>query len=94
MTYDIRCLLEVKGDPNLGSRISRKWRQIESWYQQKIIIKSHMGFLKKLENLNFGDPEKSKSLTEILDAEYFVNGVGYRVHVNKELIGMHRLRIG
>ena len=53
-----------------------------------------MGFPEKLENLNFGDPERSKSVTEILDAEYLVNGVGYRVQVNKRLIGMHRLRIG
>ena len=29
---------------------------------------------KKLENLTFGDPERSRSLTEILDTEYLANG--------------------
>jgi hypothetical protein len=31
------------------------------------------GLFKKLENVTFGDPGKSRSLTEILDAEYLAN---------------------
>ena len=32
------------------------------------------GFPKKMKCFTFGDPEKSMSLTEILDAEYLANG--------------------
>ena len=46
-----------------------------SSYRQNINIKSHIGFQKKLKYLTFDDPEKSRSLTEILDAEYLVNGM-------------------
>ena len=37
------------------------------------IIKSNIDLIKKLKNLTFADPEKSRSLTEILDAEYLAN---------------------
>ena len=37
-------------------------------------MKSHIAFPKKVECLTFGDPESSRSLTEILDVEYFANG--------------------
>ena len=62
---------------NRGSRISCKWcRQIESWYQQKTIIRLYtMGFPDKFKFLTFGDPERSRSLTEILDAEYHADDV-------------------
>ena len=59
---------------NLGSRITRKWCEIESSCQQNTNIKSPMGFLTKLKYLTFDDPERSRSLTEILDAEYLANG--------------------
>ena len=41
-----------------------------------------MAFLKNLEYFTFGEPEKSRSLTEIVEAEYLENGVG----VNRRLI--------
>ena len=47
---------------------------MESLYQQKVIIKSHTGYPKEAKYLTFGDPERSRSLTEILDAEYLANG--------------------
>ena len=50
---------------NLRCGISRKRYEIESLYQQNIIIKSHMGFLKKLKHLTLGDPERSRSQIEI-----------------------------
>ena len=53
---------------NLRCGISRKRYEIESSFQQKVIIKSHIGFPKKAKYLTFGDPERSRSLTEILDA--------------------------
>ena len=60
---------------NLASRITRKWCEIESsCQQQNTNIKSHMGFPTKLDYLTFGDPERSRSLTEILDEEYLANG--------------------
>ena len=31
-------------------------------------------------SLTFGDPERSRSLNEILDAEYLANGAIYIVH--------------
>ena len=34
-----------------------------------------MSFLKKLKYLTFSDPDKSRSLTEILEAEYVAKGM-------------------
>ena len=34
-----------------------------------------MGFPTKFKYLIFGDPERSRSLTEILDADYLANGL-------------------
>ena len=61
-------------DWNLRCGISRKRYEIERTYQQNINIKSSMSFLKKKKYSTFGDPERSRSLTEILDAEYLANG--------------------
>ena len=47
---------------------------MESWYQQKTVIKLQIGVPKNLKYLTFGDIERSRSLTEILDAEYLING--------------------
>ena len=58
---------------NLGSRIFREWCLIESWYEQKTIIKSYIGFPKKLEKLTFVTLKGQGSLTRILDAEYLAN---------------------
>ena len=58
---------------NLRCEIYRKRYEIESFYQQKIIINSHIGFVKKLKYLTLSDPERSSPLTDILDAEYLAN---------------------
>ena len=47
---------------------------MENSYQQKPIEKSHIGFPKKVKYLTFAEPERSRSLTEILDAEYLAKG--------------------
>ena len=44
---------------NLTRGIPRKWYEIESSCQQKIIIKLHIGFPKKMKYLTIGDPERS-----------------------------------
>ena len=49
----------------------RPW--IESLYQQNTILKSHMGFPTKLKYLTFGDPGRSRSLSDIFDAKYLAN---------------------
>ena len=53
--------------------ISRKRYDIESSYQRETITKSHIGFPTKLKYWTFGDPERSRSLTEILELEYLAN---------------------
>ena len=58
----------------------RKMKWIESWYHQTTIIKSHIGGCPtKLANVTFNDPEKSRPLSEILDAEYLTNSVRWFV---------------
>ena len=59
---------------NVRCGISRKLYEIKSSYQQNITIMSHTCYLKKLKYLTFIDIEKSRSLTEILDAEYLAIG--------------------
>ena len=68
---------------NLRCRISCKRYELESLNQQKVIIKYHVGFPKKVKHLTFGDPERSRSLLEILDAEYLANGTRKRVCINR-----------
>ena len=68
--FDFRWPWEVKvTNGNLRCEISRQRCEIENSYQQKAIIKSHIGFPKKLKYLTFGDPEMSRSLTEIFDTK-------------------------
>ena len=59
---------------NLSSGISRKRYEIESSYQQDTTTKLHIGFPKNVKYLTFGDSERSRSITEIIDAEYLANG--------------------
>ena len=65
---------------NLGSRISRKWCQTEF-----VSTKDHYNVAYRLPikvvNVTFGDPGRSRSLTEILDAEYLANGARQRVRI-------------
>ena len=56
-----------------GKYLGKRY-EIESSYQQKTIIKLHISFPKKVKYLTFDDPERSRSLMEILDAEYLANG--------------------
>ena len=60
---------------NLGSGISRKRYEIESSYLGNTIIKLPIGFQIRLKYLTFGDLERTRSPTEILDAEYLANGM-------------------
>ena len=59
--FDLRWPWKVKvTNRNLRCGISRKWYEIESSYQQKVIIKSHISFSKKVEIFDLRWPWKVK----------------------------------
>ena len=73
--FNLWLLWKVKvTNRNLRCGIFRKRYEIESSYPQETIIKLDLVFSSNVKYLTFGDPERSRSLTEILDAEYLANG--------------------
>ena len=77
-------------DLNLKCGISRKRCEIEF-----VSIEDHYkvsyGFRKKLKYLTFGDPKRSRSLTEMLDAEYLAQ---YEIEISYQHNAIIKSHIG